>query len=46
MKNIIVDKITFEVIGCAMQVYNILKSGLQELIYQRCLALELKLWQI
>ena len=42
MDDKILEKITYDVIGCAMQVHNKLKSGFQELIYQRCLALELE----
>lgn len=37
-----INKITHDVIGCAMKVHSKLKSGFQELIYQRCLALELR----
>ena len=36
------DKLTYTVIGCAMKVHNILGNGFQEVIYQRCLAIELK----
>ena len=36
------DKITYTVIGCAMKVHNTLGNGFQEVIYQRCLAIELK----
>ena len=35
------DEITFKIIGCAMKVHNTLGNGFQELIYQRCLAIEL-----
>lgn len=34
------DKITHKIIGCAMEVHNTL-SGFQEVIYQRCLSIEL-----
>jgi GxxExxY protein len=36
------DELTYKVIGCAMQVHNTLGNGFQELIYQRCLAIELE----
>jgi len=36
------DEITFKIIGCAMRVHNILGNGFQEVIYQRCLAIELR----
>ncbi len=36
------DKLTYDVIGCAMKVHNSLGNGFQELIYQRCLAIELE----
>jgi GxxExxY protein len=36
------DEITFKIIGCAMKVHNTLGNGFQEVIYQRCLAIELK----
>lgn len=36
------DKLTYQIIGCAMQVHNTLGNGFQEVIYQRCLAIELK----
>lgn len=35
------DKITHKIIGCAMEVHNTLGSGFQEVIYQRCLSIEL-----
>ena len=34
------DKLTFDIIGCAMKVHNTLGNGFQEVIYQRCLAIE------
>ena len=34
-------KLTYEIIGCAMKVHNTLGPGFQEVIYQRCLAIEL-----
>jgi GxxExxY protein len=36
------DEITYKIIGCAMQVHTGLGNGFQEVIYQRCLAIELK----
>jgi GxxExxY protein len=35
------DEATYKVIGCAMKVHNTLGNGFQEMIYQRCLAIEL-----
>jgi len=34
------DKLTYKIIGCAMEVHKALGNGFQELIYQRCLAIE------
>ena len=36
------DEITYKINGCAMKVHNTLGNGFQEVIYQRCLAIELK----
>ncbi len=36
------DEITYKIIGCAMKVHRTLGNGFQEVIYQRCLAIELK----
>lgn len=36
------DKLTFDIIGCALKVHNTLGNGFQEVIYQRCLAIELQ----
>lgn len=30
------DKLTYQIIGCAMQVHNTIGNGFQEVIYQRC----------
>ncbi len=35
------DALTYKVIGCAMTVHSKLGNGFQEVIYQRCLAIEL-----
>jgi GxxExxY protein len=34
------NDITYKVNGCAMKVHNKLGNGFQEVIYQRCLAIE------
>lgn len=36
------DELTYKVIGCTMKVHNVLGNGFQEVIYQRCLAIELE----
>jgi GxxExxY protein len=36
------DELTYKVIGCAMEVHKTLGNGFQEVIYQRCLAIELQ----
>jgi len=36
------DAITYKVNGCAMKVHNTLGNGFQEVIYQRCLAIEMR----
>jgi GxxExxY protein len=36
------DDLTYKINGCAMKVHNTLGNGFQELIYQRCLAIELE----
>ena len=35
------DSLTYTIIGCAMKIHNTLGNGFQEVIYQRCLAIEL-----
>ena len=35
------DQLTYDIIGCAMKVHNTLGPGFQEVIYQRCLSIEL-----
>jgi len=42
MGRMTLDEITYKVNGCAMKVHNTLGNGFQEVIYQRCLALELE----
>ncbi len=34
--------LTYQIIGCAMKVHNTLGAGFHEVIYQRCLAIELE----
>ncbi|MDE3184460.1 MAG: GxxExxY protein [Bacteroidota bacterium] len=36
------DEITYKINGCAMKVHNTLGNGFQEVIYQRCLVIELE----
>lgn len=36
------DTLTYSIIGCAMNVHNILGNGFQEVIYQRALEIEFK----
>jgi GxxExxY protein len=36
------DPITYAIIGCAMKVHNTLGNGFQEVIYQRCLQIEME----
>ena len=36
-----INDITYKINGCAMKVHNTLGNGFQEVIYQRCLAIEL-----
>lgn len=36
------DEITYKINGCAMKVHNTLGNGFQEVIYQRCLAIEFR----
>ena len=42
MKSKIDDELTYKIIGCAMRIHNTLGNGFQEVIYQRCLAIELE----
>jgi len=43
MKQLLYEDLTRLVIGCAMRVHSELKSGFQEIIYQRALEIELRL---
>ena len=36
------DELTYRIIGCAMKVHSTLGNGFQEVIYQRCLAIEME----
>ena len=36
------DELTYKIIGSAMKVHNTMGPGFQEVIYQRCLAIELE----
>lgn len=36
------DELTYRIIGCAMKVHNTLGNGFQEVIYQRCLEIEME----
>jgi GxxExxY protein len=38
-----INEITHKIIGCAMQVHNTLGNGFQEVIYQRAMAIEMRL---
>ena len=38
----LLDELTYKVIGCAMKVHQLLGNGFQEVICQRCLAIELE----
>jgi len=42
MEQKIADELTYKIIGCAMKVHNTLGNGFQEVIYQRCLTIELE----
>jgi len=37
---VILDDLTYRINGCAMKIHNSLGNGFQEIIYQRCLAIE------
>ena len=38
-----IDDLTHKIIGCAMQVHKALGNGFQEVIYQRCMEIEMTL---
>ncbi len=40
------SEITSKIIGCSMEIHNILGNGFQEVIYQRALEYEMKLHQL
>jgi len=40
------DPISYAVIGCAMKVHNTMGAGFQEVIYQRCLTIEMERKQL
>lgn len=42
MKEEIKDDLTYKIIDCAMKVHSTLGNGFQEVIYQRCLAIEME----
>ena len=42
MRTEIEDELNYKIIGCAMKVHNTMGNGFQEVIYQRCLAIELE----
>jgi len=42
MNKIVDDELTYKIIGCDIKVHNTLGNGFQEVIYQRCLAIELE----
>ena len=40
------EELTHKIIGCAMKVHSVLGNGFQEVIYQRALAIELKICRL
>ena len=36
------NEITHKIIGCAMKIHNVLGNGFQEVIYQRCMVIEME----
>lgn len=43
---VVQDELTYKIIGCCLRVHNTLGNGFQEVIYQRCLAIEFDKAQI
>ena len=41
-QNLKLDEITYIITGCAMKIHRTLGNGFQEVIYQRCMEIELK----
>ena len=39
----VVDQITFDIIGCAIEVHKALGSGLLESVYEKCMIKEMEL---
>ena len=37
------EDLTYKIIGCAIEVHNHLGNGFQEVVYQRALAIEMRL---
>ena len=42
VKKMTLDELTYKINGCAMKVHSTLGNGFQEIIYQRCLAIEME----
>ena len=40
------NELTYKIIGCAMRVHNTLGNGFQEVVYQRALAIEMRMQDI
>lgn len=40
------EELTFKIIGCAMEVHKYLGNGFQEVVYQRALAIEMRMQSI
>lgn len=36
-----IDRIAYNIIGCSIEVFNTIGNGFQEVIYQRCLSIEM-----